>query len=196
MFTDAELSLGKIDKLLELWAATLISHSNSPPITNHQDLHWQIDTIKLGNIQWENTRLRYEGPHPEMTRPPEWKTAQYDIWHRNPREVIKNILACPDLEGHVGYMVYQEFNGKQRQYSNLMSGDWAWKQSIRLILFWQDIVAEDLSTHGSMFVPIILGSDKTTVSVATGQNDFYLLYLSIGNSALVLIGFLPIPKGD
>lgn len=56
-----------------------------------------------------------------------------------------------------------------------------------------------------MFVPIILGSDKTTVSVATGQNDFYPLYLSIGNvqnhirrahkNALVLIGFLPIPKG-
>ena len=56
-----------------------------------------------------------------------------------------------------------------------------------------------------MFVPIILGSDKTTVSVATGQNDFHPVYLSIGNvqnhirrahkDALVLIGFLPIPKG-
>lgn len=56
-----------------------------------------------------------------------------------------------------------------------------------------------------MFVPIILGSDKTTVSVATGQNDYYPLYLSIGNvqnhmrrahkNALVVIGFLPIPKG-
>jgi hypothetical protein len=59
--------------------------------------------------------------------------------------------------------------------------------------------------HGSMFVPIILGSDKTTVSVATGQNDFYPLYMSIGNvrnrirrahkDAVVLIGFLAIPKG-
>ena len=56
-----------------------------------------------------------------------------------------------------------------------------------------------------MFVPIVLGSDKTTVSVATGQNDFHPVYLSIGNvqnhiqrahkNALVLIGFLPIPKG-
>jgi hypothetical protein len=43
-----------------------------------------------------------------------------------------------------------------------------------------------------------------TVSVATGQNDFYPLYLSIGNvrnnlrrahkNALVLIGFLAMPK--
>ena len=62
------------------------------------------------------------------------------------------------------------------------------------------------SNRGSMFVPIILGSDKTTVSVATGQNDFHPIYLSIGNihnhtrrahkGVLVLIGFLPIPKGN
>jgi len=58
--------------------------------------------------------------------------------------------------------------------------------------------------HGAMLVPIILGSDKTTVSVATGQNDYYPLYLSIGNvhnntrrahrNALILVAFLAIPK--
>lgn len=55
-----------------------------------------------------------------------------------------------------------------------------------------------------MFVPIILGSDKTTVSVATGNNEYWPLYGSIGSihnnvrrahgSGLVLIGFLSIPK--
>jgi hypothetical protein len=55
-----------------------------------------------------------------------------------------------------------------------------------------------------MFAPVILGSDKTTVSVATGQNDYYPLYASIGNAqnhvrhahrnALAIIGFLAIPK--
>lgn len=69
----------------------------------------------------------------------------------------------------------------------------------------QDILAEDPSMHGAMVVPIILGSDKTTVSVATGQNDYYPLYLSIGNihnntrrahrNGLVLLAFLAIPKG-
>lgn len=64
----------------------------------------------------------------------------------------------------------------------------------------------DPATHGCMFVPIILGSDKTTVSVATGQHSYHPLYLSVGNvhncirrahkDALVLIGFLPIPKGE
>ena len=55
-----------------------------------------------------------------------------------------------------------------------------------------------------MFVPIILRSDKTVVSVATGHNEFWPLYLSIGNvhnkvqraheNSIILIGFLAIPK--
>lgn len=57
-----------------------------------------------------------------------------------------------------------------------------------------------------MFAPVVLGSDKTTVSVATGQNDFYPLYASLGNvhnsirrahrNAVALIGFLAIPKSE
>lgn len=68
----------------------------------------------------------------------------------------------------------------------------------------QDVIAQDPKTHGSVFVPIILGSDKMTVSVATGQNKYYPLYASIGNvhnhvcrahrNAVAVIGFLAIPK--
>lgn len=68
----------------------------------------------------------------------------------------------------------------------------------------QDIIAEDPGNYGTMFVPIILGSDKTTVSVATGHTEYWPIYGSIGNihnnvrrahgTGLVLIGFLSIPK--
>jgi hypothetical protein len=68
------------------------------------------------------------------------------------------------------------------------------------------MIAEDPITDGSMFVPIILGSDKTTVSVATGNNEYYPVYLSIGNihnnvrrahrNGVVLLGFLAIPKSN
>ena len=69
----------------------------------------------------------------------------------------------------------------------------------------QDVLAVDPEAHGLMFVPLILGSDKTTVSVATGYNEYYPLYMSIGNvqnhvrrahrNAVSLLGFLVIPKG-
>lgn len=62
----------------------------------------------------------------------------------------------------------------------------------------------DPTTEGSMYVPIILGADKTTVSVATGQVEYHPLYMSIGNihnsvrrghrGGVVPIGFLAIPK--
>lgn len=70
----------------------------------------------------------------------------------------------------------------------------------------QDEIAKDSDTHGAMFVPIILGSDKTTVSVGTGHNEYWPIYLSIGNihnnvrrahrDGLVLLGFLPIAKSE
>lgn len=55
-----------------------------------------------------------------------------------------------------------------------------------------------------MYCAIILGSDKTTVSVATGMVEYHPLYLSIGNisnevrrghrNGVVPIAFLAIPK--
>ncbi|KAH9986516.1 hypothetical protein BJV77DRAFT_965155 [Russula vinacea] len=78
-----------------------------------------------------------------------------------------------------------------------MSANWAYQQA--------DIIAtEDPQTHGALFVPVILGSDKTTVSVATGQNEFYPLYISNGNvhnnvhrahgDGVSILAFLSIPK--
>ena len=59
-------------------------------------------------------------------------------------------------------------------------------------------------TVGSVFVPVILGSDKTTMSIGTENNAYYPLYLSIRNmrnhirhahrDTLILVGFLTISK--
>ncbi|KAI6098545.1 hypothetical protein F5141DRAFT_1190759 [Pisolithus sp. B1] len=67
-----------------------------------------------------------------------------------------------------------------------------------------DAIARDPSMHGATFVPIILGSEKMTVSVATRQNNYWLVYLSVGNihnnvqhahhSGVELLTFLTIPK--
>lgn len=55
-----------------------------------------------------------------------------------------------------------------------------------------------------MLVPIISGSDKTTVSVATGHQEYHPVYMSPGNltnvarrahgNAVLPVAFLPIPK--
>ncbi|KAL4070195.1 hypothetical protein V8B97DRAFT_2104467 [Scleroderma yunnanense] len=68
----------------------------------------------------------------------------------------------------------------------------------------QDEIVQDPQTDGATFVPIILSSDKMIISVTTSQNNYWPVYLSIGNvhnhvshahcNAIVLLGFLPIPK--
>ncbi|KAG2345489.1 hypothetical protein BDR05DRAFT_998119 [Suillus weaverae] len=108
------------------------------------------------------------------------------------------MLANPDYATEMDYRPYREFStdNDECQWQDFMSGDWAWNQA--------DIISQDSDTAGSTFVPVILGSDKTTVSVATGANDYYLLYASIGNicnnvrrahrDAVAIIGFLAMPK--
>ncbi|KAF8234786.1 hypothetical protein L208DRAFT_1259867 [Tricholoma matsutake] len=56
----------------------------------------------------------------------------------------------------------------------------------------------------AIYVTIILGSDKTTVSIATRDTEYHLVYLSIGNlhngvryahcNTLIPVAFLVIPK--
>lgn len=79
-----------------------------------------------------------------------------------------------------------------------MSGNWAWKQA--------DTLALDPENAGATFCPIILGSNKTTVSVATGSNEYYPLYISNGlvtngacrahRGAVSVLAFLAIPKSE
>ena len=55
-----------------------------------------------------------------------------------------------------------------------------------------------------MFIPVVLGSDKTMVSVVMGHTEYYPLYISLGNihnnvwwvhhDAVSILTFLTIPK--
>ncbi|KAI6156540.1 hypothetical protein BKA82DRAFT_4325498 [Pisolithus tinctorius] len=68
----------------------------------------------------------------------------------------------------------------------------------------KELIAEDPETHGAMFVPVILSSDKTIMSVGTGHNEYYPLYTSLRNvhnnvrqahhNAVSILAFLAIPK--
>ena len=78
-----------------------------------------------------------------------------------------------------------------------MSGNFAWRQSVCLFLLNfvicevrltlselpKDIIYKDsdpVNSDGCMFFPIVLGSDKTTVSVGTGDIEYHPLYFSLG----------------
>ncbi|KAG2029930.1 hypothetical protein BDR03DRAFT_1017733 [Suillus americanus] len=195
LFTRNQMSAGQIDTLLDLWAATLIQYDDSPPFASHRDLYDTIDSMPLGDVAWESFSMSYKGVKPAENVPP-WMKATYEVWFCDPRLLIHNILANPDFDGEIEYTPYRDYDdNNQCCFKNFFSGDWAWTQA--------DKIAKDPEMYGSTFVPLIVGSDKTTVSVATGHTKYHPPYLSIGNvfnsvrrthrNSLVLVEFLAIP---
>jgi len=43
------------------------------------------------------------------------------------------------------------------------------------------MIVNDKQTHRAMFVPVCSGSDKTTTTVGTGQQEYHPVYQSPGN---------------
>ncbi|KAI6003078.1 hypothetical protein EDD15DRAFT_2157546 [Pisolithus albus] len=199
LFKNAEMSAGNIDRLCDLWGSSLRTEEGgyAPPFADHKHLYNTIDSTPLGDVPWDSFKLKYSGDRPMNSIPP-WMDQTYEFWFRPARSLIANILANTEFNGEFDYVPYRDFSedDEKRRYQNFMSGDWAWMQA--------DKIAEDGSTHSGTFVPIILGSDKTTVSVATGQNDYWPVYISIGNihnnirrahrDGVELLAFLAIPK--
>ncbi|KAF8415957.1 hypothetical protein L210DRAFT_3616358 [Boletus edulis BED1] len=200
MFQNAEMSSGNIDQLCNLWAHSLHTDSDEArhalPFIDHKDLYDAIDATPLGDVPWESFKLKYDGERPAVVPP--WMNQSYEFWFRPAYSLVADMLSHTDFEGEIDYVPYRDFSkdNEERHYENFLSGDWAWTQV--------DKIADDPTTHGGMFVPIILSSDKTTVSVATGQNDYWPVYLSIGNihnnvqrahrKGVELLAFLAIPK--
>ncbi|KAG1888514.1 hypothetical protein F4604DRAFT_2023854 [Suillus subluteus] len=156
LFAENQTPAGQINKLLDLWASTLKKHDDKPPFADFRDLYKTIDKTPLGDVRWQSFSVRYNGERPDTDVPP-WMD-----------QVVRNMLANPDYAKEFDYRPYRD-----SQWKDFMSGDWAWDQA--------DIISEDPDSHGSTFVPVVLGSDKTTVSIATGNNEYYPLYASIGN---------------
>ncbi|KAG6851638.1 hypothetical protein C0991_007416, partial [Blastosporella zonata] len=169
---------------------------NPPQSTQSKQIYSLINQIEQGDIAWDSFTIQYNGQLPIDGPIPPWMADEYKVWYRDPLLVLEDQIGNPEFALEMDIAPKQVFQYGKRRYKDVLLGNWTWQQC--------DILAKDEETHGAMHVPIILGSDKTTVSVATGQNEFYPLYAAIANThnavrrahrnTLALIGFLAIPK--
>ncbi|PBK62152.1 hypothetical protein ARMSODRAFT_990497 [Armillaria solidipes] len=198
LFCKVEMSQGNIDELLELWALSQKDHDTFGPFADHDELYDQIDAIKLGDAPWKC--IISEVPSDLPRDAPSWQRVEYQIWYRDPDTVISNMLANTDFANEFDVAPYVHINAEgKRHWCDFMSGNYAWRHSTQ-------IHAENPNTKGAMYVGIIVGADKTTVSVATGHVEYHPLYISIGNihnsvrrahrNGVIPIGFLAIPKSE
>ncbi|KAG2088366.1 uncharacterized protein F5147DRAFT_748442 [Suillus discolor] len=204
VFRHNEMPGTQFDELMHIWAEVNGSEGGSgkpPPYANKKDLYDTIDTIDQGDVPWQSLTVQHGDANSLTGDPsaPQWKLAEYDVWFRDPHMLLCNQLSNPDFKDGFDHAPRQVYgNNHERVFGDFMSGNWAWNQCNEL--------SEDPECHSAMFVPVILGSDKTTVSVATGNNEYYPLYISNRNvhnnirrahvNAVSLVGFLAIPKSD
>ncbi|KAH9976493.1 hypothetical protein BJV74DRAFT_879576 [Russula compacta] len=179
-------SVDEILEGLDIWRATVIKHESKCRETDHvpwknaQDLYETLDSVKAGDVNWKTFKFCYSGPKPHT--PPQWMEETYDL---NAQDALFEMTPYEEYD-HAGHRVF----------SNLMSGYWANQEANK--------IATDASTYGAMLVPVVAGSNKTTVSVATGHQEYHPVYASPGNisntahrghgNAVLPIAFLPIPK--
>ncbi|KAJ7346269.1 hypothetical protein DFH08DRAFT_701453 [Mycena albidolilacea] len=195
LFTQEKMAQSRVDRLAQLLAA--LYADKDPPFADHEDIYATVDAIQPGDVPWQSFSVQYTGPLPDGVIP-EWMTQKYEVWFRSPLEIFGKQLANPDFKDQIDWAPKRIFKNGKRQLTDFFSGNWAWKQA--------DEIAKDPTTHGAMFVPSIFGSDKTTVSVGTGNTEFYPLYGGLGNlfnstrrahrDGLSICAFLSIPKSE
>ncbi|KAF7965204.1 hypothetical protein HWV62_45085 [Athelia sp. TMB] len=194
LFRKNQMSGGDIDTLMKLWSES----GATAPFQNHSDLYDRIDASTVGEARWDSFSVKYDGPPVKPGHEtPDWMLQEYEAWSRDPVQLIRNLVANPDFADEFDYTPYHEYDHQgTHRFQDFMSGDWAWREA--------DTITKDPNTHGAFLIAVIGGSDKTTVSVGTGNVEYHPIYLSVGNihnttrrahrDGVVLLGFLPIPK--
>ena len=130
LFTRNQMAGSQIDSLMDILAA----YYGAPPFASHEHLYSTIDSTTIGGAPWESFSVTYNGELPTTGEIPSWMTAEYPVWHRDPRTVARNQLGNPDFNNEIDYAPYQQFGDDgQRRWQNLMSANWSWKQAVRFL---------------------------------------------------------------
>ena len=88
-----------------------------------------IDRIDSGGTPWECLKVSPNIDGEE--NPPSWMRAEYEVWYRNVDHVLTEMLNNPDFKDKFDYRAFTYVDQQgQRQWSDFMSGNYAWHQSV------------------------------------------------------------------
>ena len=98
------------------------------------DVLAKIDAIPLGDTQWSSFSIKFSDALGDNA--PSWKKQAYTIHMRDALEVQEHFLANRDFTQAFDYKPYKAYSeGGHREYSNLFSAAWAWKQAVTLFSY-------------------------------------------------------------
>ena len=115
---------------MQIWARKLDDPDDEPPFLHAEDLYDTIDAIELSDVPWQSFTVSYNGTVPEG-EDASWKHKSYEVWFRDPFQVLKNQLANRDFAKEMDLAPKKVYGSTgKRRYQDLMSGQWAWRQAV------------------------------------------------------------------
>jgi hypothetical protein len=138
-FVTCQSSADEIREALDLQAAQAIRCGADGHGFQYDDtskMYELIDLVDDINVPWETLEISYNGPRPPT--PALWMTNTYKFIKRDLRKLFRQQMQEKDFFSSSTFnkVPYRQFNrGGKRIWSNVMSGDWAWKQAVRLSLY-------------------------------------------------------------
>ncbi len=131
-FEKCTTSRENVDHELRVWASWFLLQGHNATMYRDVDhLLATIDAIPLGDIPWYSFSMRYTGPINGDS--PSWKTATYTVHARNTFAVQAYLLQNQDFVQGFNYIPYKAYTSNgDRVWTNLMSGEWAWKRAVRI----------------------------------------------------------------
>jgi hypothetical protein len=97
---------------------------------NKQSYYKFIDSLPRGP-KWSCTIMKVAGDLTDEDGNPIVETLE--LWHRNPVEIIEDLLGNPSFLEHQAYSprrIYLSQNRKNRQYSEMWTANWWWNKQV------------------------------------------------------------------
>lgn len=113
LFQRTQMPQGQIDDLMQNWARTL-PLGQDPPFADVRDLYETIDAIELGNVKWQSFSISFCPKEGEEANDTPWKLKSYDVWYRDPWEILKGQLSNCDFAGEIDFAAKKVIDAKTK----------------------------------------------------------------------------------
>lgn len=111
-----------------------MENGEDAPFRSHEHVYETIDTTCHGDTPWKCLVVSYNGK--ASPNCPTWQANEWEVHYRDPDLVLSHLLDNPDFDGLLDYAAYIGLDKSGKRYwSDFMSGDFAYRRSVRSFAF-------------------------------------------------------------